>query len=46
MINTNAKETGSYDMDSLSEKSMQMKENSNQIFQILKIKNKKKFLNY
>lgn len=43
MINSNAKETGSYDMDSLSEKSMQIKENSNQIFQILKIKNKKKW---
>ena len=43
MINTNAKETGSYEMDSLSEKSMQIKENSNQIFQILKIKNKKKW---
>jgi hypothetical protein len=47
MINTNInmKETGSYDFDSISEKSLQLKENSdpNQIFQIIKIKNKKKW---
>lgn len=47
MINTNSniKETGSYDIDSLSEKSFQIRENCNpnQIFQIIKIKNKKKW---
>ena len=44
-INSNVKDTGSYDFDSNSEKSFQLKEisNPNQIFQIFKIKNKKKW---